>query len=102
MRRLGPANIIYASNGRILAHADRRTQRPGVIAPPGLWVLERACNAGPSSELAGAGVELSSHEPLLVTLLASVPLTSEPWQPLEQGTVIALAGGAISARIAAS
>jgi glutamine amidotransferase len=41
MRDHGPANIIYASEGRLLVHADRRTQRPGVIEPPGLWLLQR-------------------------------------------------------------
>ena len=100
MRQLGPANFILAANGRILAHADRRTQRPGVIAPPGLWVLERTCAADPQGELAAAGVHLGADAALAVTLLASVPLTSEPWRPLPQGTIVALADGAIQEFIA--
>lgn len=95
MRLSGPANIIYASNGRILAHADRRTQRPGVIAPPGLWVLERSCGSLATPELAASGVEVASETPLLVTLLASVPLTNEPWHPLKQGAVLDISGGIV-------
>lgn len=38
MRELGPANMILAVDGHLLVHADRRTQRPGVIEPPGLWM----------------------------------------------------------------
>ena len=45
MRDHGPANFIYASDGHLLVHADRRTQRPGVIEPPGLWMLQRQCSA---------------------------------------------------------
>ena len=95
MRRLGPANIIYASNGKILAHADRRTQRPGMIAPPGLWLLERRCAGEPHSQIKGAGFELTSDRPLVVTLLASVPLTAEAWRPLPLGSVVMLEDGAV-------
>ena len=95
MRQLGPANIILAKNGTILVHADRRTQRPGVIAPPGLWLLERQCAMDEDTELSAAGVELGHDAALAVTLLASVPLTSEPWRPLPQGTVLALADGVV-------
>ena len=100
MRRLGPANIILATNGTILAHADRRTQRPGVIAPPGLWLLERQCSFNGNAELAAAGVELGPDAALTVTLLASVPLTSEPWRPLSQGTVLVIADGIVRELIA--
>lgn len=87
MRDHGPANIMYASDGRLLVHADRRTQRPGVIEPPGLWMLQRQCNMPSEPALAGGGVNVAGAA-LNVVLIASVPLTSEPWRPLERGTVL--------------
>lgn len=95
MRRLGPANIILAMNETIFVHSDRRTQRPGVIAPPGLWLLERRCSSEGQSELSAAGVTLTPVPALDVALVASVPLTSEPWRPLPQGTVLILARGVV-------
>jgi glutamine amidotransferase len=92
MRDHGPANIIYASAGRLLVHADRRTQRPGVIEPPGLWLLQRQCRGQSQSMLAGAGVSVTGAA-LNVALLASVPLTGEAWKPLDRGTVIELRRG---------
>ncbi len=92
MREHGPANIIYASDGRLLVHADRRTQRPGVIEPRGLWLLQRQCRAQSQSTFAGAGVSVAGTA-LSVALIASVPLTSESWQPLDRGTVLELRKG---------
>lgn len=94
MRDQGPANIIYASNGRLLVHADRRTQRPGVIEPPGLWMLQRQCAAPLDLTFAGAGVNVEGRA-LAVLLIASVPLTHEPWQPLDRGTVLEMRNGRI-------
>jgi len=99
MRLLGPANIILAANGRLLIHADRRTQRPGVIEPPGLWLLQRSCSAGRAEAFAGGGVHVDGQA-LKVVLIASVPLTSERWQPLEQGTVLAIEHGEIVRSVA--
>lgn len=97
MRRRGPANIIHASNGRLLVHADRRTQRPGVIEPPGLWMLERSCRGLHPDNRPGAGIEVTG-DATHVVLLASVPLTSEAWRPLEQGSVLAVQSGKITTR----
>jgi glutamine amidotransferase len=97
MRDHGPANIIYASDGRLLVHADRRTQRPGVIEPPGLWLLQRQCRAQSRSKFAGAGVSVAGTA-LQVALIASVPLTGEAWQPLDRGTVLELRAGRIVSR----
>ncbi len=94
MREKGPANIIYASNGRLLVHADRRTKAPGVIEPPGLWLLERHCSdeaiavvAGEAVHVTGIGVD--------VALIASVPLTEERWRPLGEGSVLQLEYGRV-------
>lgn len=93
LRRIGPANILYASGGRLWAHADRRKQNSGAIEPPGLWLLERSCEADSDGLDASA---LSVHgSARKVVLLASVPLTNEPWRPLPRGTVLAIAGGTV-------
>jgi glutamine amidotransferase len=92
MRDYGPANIIYASDGRLLVHADRRTQGPGVIEPPGLWLLQRQCRTQSRSTFAGVGVSVAGTA-LHVALVASVPLTGEAWQPLDRGTVLELRAG---------
>jgi glutamine amidotransferase len=85
MRRHGPANIIVATKDFMFAHADRRTQRPSVIAPPGLWLLERHCHPGTYAELADAGVALASPrgQALLCQPLLPVPalLPSDLCQP---------------------
>lgn len=93
MRAKGPANIIYASNGQVLVHADRRTKAPGVIEPPGLWLLERHCGNG-ASAASGEAVQIAARG-VDVVLLASVPLTDEPWRPLEQGSVLQLEYGRV-------
>jgi glutamine amidotransferase len=94
MREKGPANIIYASNDQLLVHADRRTKAPGVIEPPGLWLLERHCVNGESAAVGGEPVQIAARN-VNVVLLASVPLTDEPWRPLEQGSVLQLEHGRV-------
>jgi glutamine amidotransferase len=93
LRRLGPANFLYADSDALFVHADRRTQLDGRIRPPGLYLLQRCCWASASApELAEAGVELQTVRQD-VALVASVPLTDELWQPLGEGDLIALSGG---------
>jgi len=91
-RDRGPANVIYAFDGHLFIYADRRTQRPGVIEPPGLWILQRRCNT--DSMFAGAGVSVGGTA-LSVVLIASVPLTSESWQPLERNTAVEVRNGSV-------
>lgn len=84
LRPLGPANFLYADGELLAAHAHRRTQRDGSIEPPGLWMLRRSCAVDPDA-LATAGVRLDGGQ--FVTLFASVPLTDEAWQPLQEGEI---------------
>ena len=93
MRRHGPANITHATHGCLLVHADRRTQWSGVIEPPGLWMLRRQCHLEPRSEIGEAGVLVEGAAALDVVLIASVPLTTEIWEPLERGTLLKLQKG---------
>lgn len=98
MRDQGPANFILATAGLLLVHADRRTQRPGVVEPPGLWILQRSCLVADADHIAGAGIDIT-HSALNVALVASVPLTHEAWQPLERGRTLAIVHGQVVASI---
>jgi glutamine amidotransferase len=97
LRELGPANFLYADGEVLFAHGHRRIQpASGRIEPPGLYLLSRQCR--------------DEHEPLQahgvcvgcgfqeVLLLASVPLSEEPWHPLAEGETVAVAAGRLLAR----
>jgi predicted glutamine amidotransferase len=93
MRKLGPANFLYADGDALFAHSHRRMQADGTVAPPGLWMLLRRCACDPDS-LPAAGVKIENrHEDQQLLLLASVPLSSDSWQALTEGEVIAVKNG---------
>ncbi len=93
MRQLGPANFIYADGSTLFAHAHRRMQADNVIAPPGLWQLQRSCPVDVDAlPEAGVAIEPAQHDQE-ITLLASVPLTTEPWRPLAEGEVLIVQNG---------
>lgn len=96
MRALGPANFLYGDGDALFVHADRRTQRDGSVAPPGLWALERHCPHGGRLETAGVAIDAPQREQA-VRLVASVPLTDEAWQPLPAGAVHVLRRGRLEA-----
>lgn len=99
MRRLGPANFLYADGEALFAHGHRRIQH-GTIAPPGLWHLSRECSVD-TDALAQAGVTIKTDsQPQQIALLASVPLTNEPWRPLNEGELLAVANGQVLAPVA--
>lgn len=99
LRELGPANFLYADSDAVFAHADRRIQVDGAITPPGLWRLHRDC-AVDRDALAQSGVLITATPgPQQLALLASVPLSDEPWQPLARGEVIAVKAGVMQAAI---
>lgn len=102
LRPLGPANFLYADGDAIFAHGHRRHQAAsGRIEPPGLVLLCRSCLAevdGPGAKdvvTDGLNVHLDTQE---VVLMASVPLTDEPWRPLAEGELVALRDGRVAAR----
>ena len=77
----------------LIAHARRRVQVDNVIAPPGLWQLERRCRVDVDAlPEAGVAIETDQHNQE-ITLLASVPLTAEPWRPLAEGEVLIVQNG---------
>lgn len=91
LRKLGPANFLYADGETLFVHGDRRIQSDGSITPPGLFVLSRQCtHAGET--LGGQGVRIGAGFQE-VSLVASVPLTGEDWRPLARGEVLAITSG---------
>ena len=88
LRSLGPANFLYSDGELLVAHAHRRIQENGKIAPPGLWMLERECAAmGAHAATSGLTIELRAQR---VVLVASVPLSSEAWRPCFEGELVVL------------
>ena len=96
LRRLGPANFLYTDGDALFAHADRRTQPDGGIAPPGLTMLHRTCPID-TDALPRSGVDIRPAASQVVTLFASVPLTDEPWRPMSAGSLVAVRDGTIAA-----
>lgn len=93
LRILGPANFLYCDGEVLFAHGHRRKQADGEFKPPGMHILHRICaNVDPFSESAGVSVTAHSQN---VILVASVPLTSEAWEPLREGEVLAIANGEV-------
>lgn len=96
LRRLGSANFLYADGDVLFAHSDKRRfdvdGRFGETRPPGLCL-------GQNMEVA-KGLDISWPEMRVAGLMvASVPLSARGWNPLEEGTVIALRDGVEVARV---
>jgi predicted glutamine amidotransferase len=97
LRALGPANFIYSDGDAIVAHGHRRRDVNGVIRPPGLHFLCRRCSAE-SEAPALAGVSIEPVALQEVALVASVPLSAEAWQPLDEGEIVVLREGRVEHR----
>lgn len=97
LRTLGPANFLYSDGDTLFAHGDRRKHgAAGKAVPPGLVFLERRCeNNGSGFETNGICVEASDQR---ITLVASVPLSDDPWQALSKGEVVAVRNGTVVLR----
>jgi len=98
LRELGPANFVYADGDALFAHGHRRKQAPrGIIMPPGLHVLSRSCTSD-ADDFDTQGLRISGDATCAV-IVASVPLTDEPWEALEEGQLIAARGGRVVMRV---
>lgn len=94
LRKLGPANFLFCDGTTLFAHGHRRIQPAlGRIEPPGLWLLERQCEA-PQLATACKGVALAPGVQRVV-MVASVPLSAEPWRALAEGEVLAISNGQV-------
>lgn len=95
MRPLGIANFLYSDGEFVFGHSHRRTQADGIVRPPGLWLRHRHREAAPDVETA-AGVTVvpaDRREARDMTLLASVPVTTGDWRPLDEGEIVVVAAG---------
>ena len=92
LRRLGPANFLYADAEVLFAHGHRRIHpASGRIEPPGLFRLLQASDmAQQAPDGQSAPVALAAQA---VTLIASVPLGSGEWQPFAEGEVVVVSAG---------
>jgi glutamine amidotransferase len=98
LRSLGPANFLYSDGETLFVHAHRRCwEENGGFSqprPPGLSIisLDRA-------ELLTRGLHVKGYdENIAIAAVASVPLTADKWEPLPEGTVLALCRGREVAR----
>ncbi|MDP3690730.1 class II glutamine amidotransferase [Bradyrhizobium sp.] len=92
LRALGPANFLYCDGELLFAHGHRRKHaETGKVEAPGLVSLQRHCQSGRPGIVAD-GLSIRSDD-RLVTLFASVPLTSERWEPLAEGELVAVSHG---------
>ncbi len=96
-RSLGPANFLYADGDAVFAHGHVRKDEAGVLRAPGLHLLCRTCRAEADGvEL--AGVQVGHGEEQQVALVASVPLSAEPWAPVAEGELVVLREGRVVQR----
>jgi glutamine amidotransferase len=100
LRPIGPFNFIYTDGDTLFVHSHRRAQSDGEIRPPGLHLLVRERDER-AIDLSQSGIMMSPLAQEL-TLVASVPLTDEPWQPIAEGEVMAVREGQVHARQAAA
>lgn len=99
VRALGPANFIYSDGDALFVHADQRTQDDGLVAPPGLYMLNRRCSEhGQLPTMAPIKLRQQASDQA-VTLFASVPLTEEGWSPLQRGEVVVARQGVVGVRV---
>lgn len=93
-RDKGTINFFYSDGEYLFAHSHRRTQQDGVMRPPGLYLLQREDHHHEHDHQQVHGLKIHTEKNIPnMSLMASVPLTHEEWQPLEAGTLAVLQDG---------
>ena len=95
MRTLGPANFLYSDSDALFAHGHRRIQRDGRIEPPGLWLLQRSCASDSDALLQDEPSTQAGQSAQQLALIASVPLSDEPWRPFDEGEIVIVRNGQV-------
>ena len=101
LRGFRTANFLYSDNEFLFVHADKRRYDDGGVVSeprwPGLQLFEH--QTGEAKRCKSAGVDVGPSEGPM-TMVASLPLFDEEhWEPIPEGTVLALRDGEIVARI---
>jgi predicted glutamine amidotransferase len=92
---LGPANFLYSDAQVLFAHGHRRIQAAsGRVCAPGLWTLQQHCTTPTQPNAAPAGLAVAQGDQSVV-LLASVPLSAQAWQPLQEGQLLLVSQGRV-------
>ncbi|MEM7225536.1 MAG: class II glutamine amidotransferase [Pseudomonadota bacterium] len=102
MRPLGQINFLYTDGDILWVHGHKRHHTiDGVVSaeatPPGLHLL-RQTREPVGEKLECDGLKVATGQPGIV-LFASVPLNDEDWQPIPEGTLIAIRNGHEVARV---
>lgn len=99
LRELGLANFIYADGDYLFAYGHRSTVPDLPSWRPGLHWLHRSCPISEEfsgSDFSAAGLGLTTTQQVL--LVATVPLSQEPWQAIAEGHLIAARDGELVAQ----
>ncbi len=99
LKGLGIFNFLYCDGEYLFAHSHKRTQADGEIKPPGMHLLQRDGAIHEHHDIAGIDVEFG-HSHAKMSLVASVPLSSEPWEALDTDSLVALKDGQAISRVA--
>jgi len=92
----GTLNFFFSDGDYLYAHSHKRTQEDGIQRPPGLYLLQRLDHHHDHDHQQVKGLRIHSEKIVPeMSLLASVPLTSEDWQPLDAGTLVVLRDGVL-------
>lgn len=94
IRIFGPANLLYSDGDVLFAHGDRRKSSvTGKVTAPGLVFLQHQCSST-GAAITAKGVSVTGTDQI-ITLVASVPLSGEPWRAMVEGEVLAFRGGQV-------
>lgn len=93
--KLGPSNFLYSDSDALFVHGHKRRYEAGdgesEARPPGLHIRDcTVCEPVEAYESKGLRVELADQR---TVMFASVPLDECDWEPLPEGTAIAVRNG---------
>jgi glutamine amidotransferase len=93
LAKYGSTNVLYCDSEYLYAFGNHRQQPDGLTAPAPLYYLERHCECDADS-LQESGLHIENGDQYIV-LIASVPLSDEPWQALTPGQLVVARQGRI-------
>jgi glutamine amidotransferase len=76
---LGPLNVLFSEGEYLFAFSNKRTQPDGEIKSPGMHFICRKCS---ESKIGNLDTSDNTSDQQQLVLFASVPLSTEHWQPM--------------------